>query len=521
MSTPLADALSDAGAIAPTGPPPTEAGAPELFRNIQATSVVGALQIGVLFVMLCRSKLLAVLLRPEGIGIVSMLDQLVQFVTQVSAFSLIAAPTRFIARAVVEGRDALVSMYQALLKILLLTLVGGAAITLMLLVLAPQVLGTRLTAYVGGAAVAIVGAPLAGLSMFYANVAAATKGYRVTSLYLFAAAAMSLAAAYVGVRTRGIVGLYYGNLVASAVCVTALIWYLHSVLPLRFHVRGFRLFSQLEQHRDILAYCGTSYVLTFAQPLAFLIVRSLALDHLGSTQAGYFHAAFAVSSLSSMVLVQAIRVYLEPQVNRTKDDRLKIAAANDFQRTFAILVLLGTLPLVLFPREIIALLFSPAFTPVSGFLFIFVIADCMFLCAQVYGTVVMAVDDFRGFFLAQIAGYILLAVLAALLTPRFGVAGLAWSFVVSRGAVFGLMLGVLALRHRLFMSARLGAVLLYALAAVLGSAMVFGDRPVTTAAVAAIRIAVFAAIALGTLRFLARDERAWLLTWWRPSPGAL
>src|SRR5262249_54650900 len=157
----------------------------------------------------------------------------------------------------------------------------------------------------------------------------------------------------------------------------------------------------VRQHPDMVAYCSTTYVLSFAQPLAFLVVRSVVLNQLGSAEAGYFQAAFTISSIASIVLMQAIRVYLEPVVNKETDDRLRIAAANEFERTFVVLILAGTMPLVLFPREIIAMLFSAAFSPVSVVVFVFVLADLLFLCSQVYATVLMAVDDFKGYFQAH------------------------------------------------------------------------------------------------------------------------
>src|SRR5579864_5159350 len=67
--------------------------APAAFKVIQAATTVTILQVSILAVMLMRSKLTAVLLGPEGVGVVGTLDQLVQFVAQVSAFSLIAAPS--------------------------------------------------------------------------------------------------------------------------------------------------------------------------------------------------------------------------------------------------------------------------------------------------------------------------------------------------------------------------------------------------------------------------------------------
>ena len=492
---------------------------PGTFRTARAVTVVGALQLGVLVVMLLRSKVLAMLLQPEGLGIVSTLDQLVQFVAQVSALSLIPTPTRFIARAVNDGLGAVTDMYSALLKLLLVSTAGGAALAAAFLYVDPGVLGSSLHDYRSVAVIAVLSAPLFSLSGYFANVAAAVKGYSSTSLYLLFSAAAALAAAFVGISTNGISGLYYANLVAYAVSVAAIAVYLRRSVPLEFKWNALGLREAIRRHPDIVAYCSTSYVLSFAQPLTFLIVRAVMLQRLGAAQAGYFQAAFAVSSIASLVLMQAIRVYLEPGVNRAVDNRARILAANEFQRTFAILILLGTLPLVLFPADIIATLFTRAFTPVSAVVYVFVLADCLFLCNQVYATVLMAADDFRGFFQANIAGHVALCAGVWLLTGRFGLAGVAWSFLISRLVVFVVVQWLLARRHQLRMAPRSAAVLGYSLAVLAGGAMLFGSAPVADVSAAGVRLMMLAVVAGATAAFLPRHERAWIGTVLRRTAG--
>jgi O-antigen/teichoic acid export membrane protein len=253
-------------------------------------------------------------------------------------------------------------------------------------------------------------------------------------------------------------------------------------------------------------------VLSFAQPLAFLIVRSVLFQRLGSTGAGLFQAAFATSSIASLVLMQAIRVYLEPAVNTATINDTRIAATNDFQRTFAVIILMGSLPLVLFPRNIVAILFSSAFTPVSSLLFVFVLSDFLLLCTQVYGTVVVAVDDFTPYLIANIAGYVGLCAGVWLTIDRFGITGVAWSFVASRALVFLLVQGLLLWRHRLTMTLRAAAVVLYAMGALSVAAAVFGSTPVADVQAFLIRMLIFVAVAAGTLAFLTQAERAWLGT---------
>jgi O-antigen/teichoic acid export membrane protein len=130
----------------------------------------------------------------------------------------------------------------------------------------------------------------------------------------------------------------------------------------------------------------------------------------------------------------------------------------------------------------------------------------------VYATVLMAVDDFRGFFQANVAGHVALCAGVWLLTSRFGLAGVAWSFLLSRVVVFVLIQHLLFDRHSLRMTARNAAVLAYSIAALAGVAMLFGSDHVSGVGAVGARLLTLSVIAAATVGFLTRDERAWVGT---------
>ena len=490
---------------------PSRAPAPAALKVVQAATTVTILEVSILVVMLTRSKLTAVLLGPEGVGIVGTFDQLVQFVAQLSAFSLISAPSRFIARAALERGKAVASTYEALFKLLLLTTAIGTLGTILVLRLEPHILGRALHEYGRLTLLVLTTVPVVAFSGFYANVAAAATGYKTATVYLFVAAVVALISALLGIRTGGIPGLYVANLIGTGALVLAFAAYLHRKAHLKLHQRGFSLWTVFQRWPDLLPYCSTTYVLSFAQPLAFLIVRGAVVKSLGAAQAGYFQAAFAVSSIASMVLMQLIRTYLEPKVNGVGSARGKIDAANEFQRSFCVLVMLGSLPIVLFPRELVSILYTRQFAPISPVLYLFVVADCVFLSSQVYATAIMALDDFRAYFQIHLAGLVVLSGLVWTLTPRFGLPSVAWSFLASRCLVFGLIQFALRRRHGLGMTRQVGGTLAYAVGAPVVVALALGTPSFSGIASYSIRAGLWMTIALGTLGLLTRTERTWLI----------
>src|SRR5260370_41054133 len=86
---------------------------------------IGVLQVAVTLVNLLRSKVVAVLLGPEGVGVIGLVDQLVQLVLYASTLSLPFAAVRFLSRAHSEGQEAFTRSFGSFLRaLLILTSVG-------------------------------------------------------------------------------------------------------------------------------------------------------------------------------------------------------------------------------------------------------------------------------------------------------------------------------------------------------------------------------------------------------------
>ena len=508
--TEQAAAAANEGAASPG----ESASPPGSLRAAQVVMTVGSLQfvLGLLFV--ARSKTIAVLLGPDGVGIVSVVDQMVQLVTQVSALALSVAPMKFISRMLHHGSDEVSKIYQALFKSLLVSLLLGTALSILLVALRAEVLGAELVVYRTIVLVGLLTVPTTALVVFFGNVLASAKSYRSSLFYSLAFNFGLLVAAYAGIRLGGINGLYYGNVVVGVAAVLGVLAYVRSTLQLEPHSRGFRFREELRKHPDLLAFCAVIYVLSFAQPLAFFLARYAVLKHQGSTEAGYFQAVFAIAATMSLLLTQSIRVYLEPIANRDLPVAEKIRHANDFLRSFGVLILFGALPLVLFPREILIVLFSSAFTAAAPFLFLLLLSDCIFLCAQVYLAIVLGVDDLKGFFTANLLAHVALAGLAWMLVPRYGLAGVAWAFLAARGVLLLLGAGRLVQKHGLRVPAGLAGLLAYiGVALVLGGLLGRGETGLSIQNVVW-RLAIYGALGAGAYLFLNRVEKAWLRQLW-------
>jgi len=63
---------------------------------LKIITTIGGIQVLAITITIVRSKIMAVLLGPEGIGVISIIDQVVQFVGYVCVFSLPLASLKFL-----------------------------------------------------------------------------------------------------------------------------------------------------------------------------------------------------------------------------------------------------------------------------------------------------------------------------------------------------------------------------------------------------------------------------------------
>ncbi len=77
---------------------------------------------------LARTKVLAVLLGPAGVGVASVIDQVVSLVAQLGSLSIPFVGLKFLARARDGGAEETRSIYDALVMLLVLASIVAAAI---------------------------------------------------------------------------------------------------------------------------------------------------------------------------------------------------------------------------------------------------------------------------------------------------------------------------------------------------------------------------------------------------------
>src|SRR6266851_835345 len=174
-----------------------------MFRIIAG---IGALQVAVTLINMLRSKVVAVLLGPEGVGVIGLLDQLVQLVLYVSTLSLPFAAVRFLSRAHSEGHEAFSQSFGSFLRALLILTTIGALVGGGIALIRPDILGQQLADYRTFLLPALVGVPAMALHGLFSNVLAAARRTRAAALMAMVIALTLSGATVIGILLDGVRG---------------------------------------------------------------------------------------------------------------------------------------------------------------------------------------------------------------------------------------------------------------------------------------------------------------------------
>jgi O-antigen/teichoic acid export membrane protein len=484
------------------------------FRPLQAIVALGAIQALTMLAGLARTKVLAVLLGPSGVGVASVIDQVVSLVAQLGSLSIPFVGLKFLARSRDDGSDETRRIYVALVVLLAIASVIAAALATGVAAARPTTFGDGLAAYRTVLLVALLGVPPFALAPLLRNAMAALERHRESAVAAFLSAVLTVAGAAIGVAMGGLVGLYVANAIVLLLTIAGMQWYLGNSLGLRLtgSTNAAGAAHALRSQPGLTTFAASMYVLALTSPLAYLYARSLLLSTHGAVEAGLVAAAYGIGVSIRLVLNQANGLYLTPLVNRNIPRAERVAAVAEYLRILIVLVVLSTLVFVLFPTQWLALLYSSKFSPAVSMVAVFVMAEATLLVAGVYQALLIGFDDIAGFLVSTVAGQLLTIALARWLVVPSGGIGVGIAFLAGNAVILVATATRLVQRHE---GARVFAPLLPLLVA-LGATGVAGWWVTRASGPGALwkAIAYVGACGLAVL-FLRPDERRWILHPWK------
>lgn len=420
---------------------------------LRIIATLGGIQVLAVLFNVLRSKLLAVLLGPEGIGAASVVDQATVLVLQVSAFSLPFASVRFLSRSHSQGPDAFRRTYSGLISAVVMLTSLGAALALAVVFYQPALLGAELGSYRNLLIPALLSIPAMALHYFVVQVLAAAQQARLSGLFLLIIAIVQTLGALVGTRMGGLTGYYWAALICNYLLVAGIILFLRRRFSLPLIDRHADLRREIRMNPDIVSYTLIMFSISYILPLSNILARLAVLRNFGEAQTGLMQAAIALAAALNMILNPANGMYLTPIMNRADSPAQKISTALEFQRKLMLVLPIVAVPMVLFAPLLLFLFYSSRFVEVSQYFYLFIIAQFIAQVAGIAQAVLIGLSDLTMYVFLVGLGQLSLGLIAWVLAPRWGIYGVAGGYIFSSLAILLLCTIRLRVRHGWFVPA--------------------------------------------------------------------
>jgi O-antigen/teichoic acid export membrane protein len=468
---------------------------------------VGGIQIAAILIVVLRSKLVAMLLGPQGVGVVSIVDQVVQLIAYVSAFSLPAASVRFLSKAHSESETRFRELYAAFLKAIVALAGAGALIGAAIAIFLPHWLGEDIARYRLYIAIAVLAVPAMLVGGFIPNVLAAAQKVRASAVMAVISNAGLSVGCIVGILAAGVAGMYAGSVFASTLIGIGGLLYLRASLHVPVFNARASVLAEVKANRDIVFVSAMFALTAVASSGALLVMRQAVLGAEGEAAAGLLQSDFALALAIGLVLNPTNGLYLTPILNRNLDASTKISTALDYQARLAGLLVLASSPMVLFPKTCLVIIFSEEFAEASQWVYLFVLAQLALQIAGVYQAVLIGLNELYAYAVATFGGHFVVGATALILAPRLGVEGAGVALLA--GSVFTALASLfwLQFRHDFVISLRRFTPVMYALIAVGTCGYLVRDIPEWTPAAFAARMALGIALIVGAVPFFASELR--------------
>ncbi|WP_353348228.1 O-antigen translocase [Aquicoccus sp. SU-CL01552] len=394
---------------------------------IKSMLVIGSAQVVNILISIARMKVLAVLLGPSGVGLLSIYNNLLGMVTQTAGLGMGSSGVREIAAS--RGEEATLSRVRRVL--FAAHLVQGA-----LAMVAVWVLRGRIATWLFGDALRATEVGLIGVAILLTLLGTAQTALlqglrrigdlgRVTVFAAFAGTVAGLAAVWL----RGESGLIWFILVQPLATVLIARSYTGR-LPKPTAAR--LSLGEIWEIWKPMARLGIAFMLGgLATTATLLLVRGRILQELGLDAAGHFAAAWGMTMTYVGFLLGAMGADYYPRLTEVIHDRVAAVRLMNDQAQLGLaiggpvlLLLIGLAPWV------ISLLYSPEFGPAVTLLQWQTLGNVFKLASWAMSFSIVAAARAKTFFFMELSFNIVFLTMVLALLPRVGLEVTAYAFVL-------------------------------------------------------------------------------------------
>jgi hypothetical protein len=304
--------------------------------------------------------------------------------TQFGALGLPYTALKFMSAAHSRSPEAFRGAYAAYMRTMIVLALATAGGVFVLFSLRPGMFGAEAARYSNEIRFALLGvAPIMVTFLLAQTFAAAQKPVQAALFNLASAGGLAVAGIG-GLIMTNLAGLYVATATTGFVIAAAAIAYLQKSEGLSLFSAGASIRSEMTKDSNVLNTALSVYVTLVGYAACLLVVRYALFDTVGEAATGLLQSALAAALSFGAVIAAMVNLSLAPALNRDGRDADKIGTANVFAGKILLLLFLGAVPVALFPRTVLTLLYTSEFAPAAAALTLCIVWQCFHQIMAVY-----------------------------------------------------------------------------------------------------------------------------------------
>jgi len=396
---------------------------------IKATSIFGGLQVISILISIVRSKFIAVLLGPIGIGISGMLTATLGILSGLTNFGLGTSAVRDISAAYESGNTKRISIVANVLN--RWVWITGFLGMILTLVFSPWLSYLTFGNYDYTIAFLVLSITLL-INQLNSGQLVVLQGSRKISLL----AKAKLSGSIIGLFTTiplyyiwGINGIVPALVIAAFTSLFTSYYFREKVYVEKIRLSKVRSIAEGKQMLKMGFLISMSGFMT----LGFSYLVRLFISHEGSiTEVGLYNAGFAIISTYVGLIFSAMGTDYYPRLCGVADDNQKINTLVNSQGEVAILIMGPIIMLfILFANWIIYILYSDKFIEIIEMMRWAILGMFFKASSWPIGYIILAKGDSKTFFKSEICAHSYTLILNILGYKFFGLMGLGLTFLIS------------------------------------------------------------------------------------------
>lgn len=394
-------------------------------RILTSTSIIGGATVATIIVGILRTKILATLTGPEGIGLLGLLTNISAFVATLANFGLAFAAVRELAAAPSDERKAQIrrTLWVASLPLA----IAGSLLLWLLREPATRIAADDqgLAVMVGLSAIAVL---LTIIGAIQQSVLQGLQQVKALGWIKIGAALLSTVLAVAAVAlVPGNIGLLLATIAVPLSVVLVALPFAPRHLP---KLAGFQP-GQTKAILALLLRLGAVVTITGSlNQLGLLAVRSLIVRDLGLEIAGLYQAVITITTMNIGLVLGAMSADYYPRLSASSHDRE--TANRIFNEQLHVALLMGTpllITLVAGAPLVLRILYTADFAGAETMLRWQLLGDLLKIPGWAMGFILLAFGNRKGVLVSELTATSILLGAAFLLIPLFGLDGAGMAYL--------------------------------------------------------------------------------------------